>query len=59
MYLFIYLFVIKENDVTSTNLFAFLVTRFAYYPVRIIKPLYVNNFFSLTRIFSSKSLKLT
>ena len=40
------LFGVKENNVISTNPFVLLATRFAYYPVRIIKPLYVKKFFS-------------
>ena len=37
---------IKENNVISTNPFVLLATRFAYYPVRIIKPFYyVQNFY--------------
>ena len=31
---------IKQNNVISTNPFDLLAARFAYYPVRIIKPFY-------------------
>ena len=34
-------FGIKKNNVISTKPFALLVTCFEYYPVPIIKPLYV------------------
>ena len=49
-------FGIKENNVISTNPFVLLVTRFAYYPVRIIKPLYLKKF-SLTSMLSSNIIK--
>ena len=44
-------FGVKENNVILTNPFVLLATRFAYYPVRIIKPLYVKKFFSYKHIF--------
>ena len=49
-------FGIKESNVKSTNPFVLLATRFVYYHVRILKPLYVI-FFSLTSIFSSSIIK--
>ena len=51
-------FGIKENNVMSTNPFVLLVTRIAYYHVRILKPLYVF-FFLLQASFLPVSLKLT
>ena len=48
----------EENNVISTNPFVLLATRSAYYPVRIIKPLYVN-FFLLEAYFLQIPLKLT
>ena len=44
-------FGVKEKNVILTNPFVLLATRFAYYPARIIKPLYVKNFFSHKHIF--------
>ena len=50
------LFGIKKNNVILTNAFVLLLTHFAYYPVRIFKPLHVKKF-SLTSIFSSNIIK--
>ena len=44
-------FGIKESNVISTNPFVLLATRFVYYHVRILKPLYVIFFFSYKHIF--------
>ena len=52
-------FGIKENNVISTNPFVLLATRFVYYHVRILKPLYVIFFFLLQAYFLQVSLKLT
>ena len=51
------LFGIKVNNVISTNSFVLLAKSFAYYPVRIIKPLYLKKQFSLASIFSSNIIK--
>ena len=40
-----------ENNAISTNPLVLLVTCSAYYPVRIIKPLYVKKF--LLQVYSS------
>ena len=47
----------EEDNVMSTNPFVLLAKRSSYYPVRIIKPLYVN-FFLLEAYFLQIPLKL-
>ena len=53
------LFGIKENNVISTNPFVLLLMHFAYYPVRIFKPLHVKKIFLLQAYFLQISLKFT
>ena len=55
----IFLFGVKGNNVIWTNPFVLLATRFAYYPARIIKSLYVIFFFLVQAYFLQISLKLT